>query len=93
MAALKLYTDKGVRSGIARTQLQQLGVAFDEINVELEENSSAIAFLESKGRDRAHYPLPQYYVNEQVAYENGFKDVNVLNADQINTRIEELNAG
>ena len=93
MATLKLYTDKGVRSGIAKTHLQGLGVNFDEVNVELEENASAIVFLESKGRDRSHYPLPQYYVNETVAYNGGYKEVVLLTAEQINSRIEEINAG
>ena len=93
MATLKLYTDRGVRSGIAKAHLQGLGVNFDEVNVELEENVSAIAFLEGKGRDRNHYPLPQYYVNETVAFDGGYRDVSVLTAEQINSRVEELNAG
>jgi hypothetical protein len=70
-----------------------LGVNFDEVNVELEENASAIEFLEGKGRNRSHYPLPQYYVNETVAFDGGYKDVSVLTAEQINSRVEELNAG
>ena len=50
-------------------------------------------FLESKGRDRGHYPLPQYYVNETVAFAGGYKEAVLLTAEQINSKIEELNAG
>ena len=91
MAKLTIYTDRGPRSGLARTQLVNLGIDFDEVNVE--ENSSAVEFLESKGRDRAHFPLPQYYVGESVAWENGFKDVAPLSEGDITTRVGELNAG
>lgn len=91
MATLKLYTDKTARSHLARKHLDDLGVSYDEIYVE--EDQAADLFLESKGRDRKHYPLPQYYVNNQVAFEGGYKDVVRLSSGQINSRIEELNAG
>ena len=90
MANLKLYTDKTARSHLARKHLDELGISYDEIYVE--EDQSADIFLESKGRDRKHYPLPQYYVNNKLAFENGYKDVVLLSSAQINSRIEELNA-
>jgi len=88
---LKLYTDRAVRSQLAKSQLDQLGVSYEEVNVE--DSSDAVVFLESQGRSRKHHPLPQYYVGNSLAWENGFKDVVELNATQINSRIEELNAG
>ena len=50
-------------------------------------------FLESKGRDVQHYPVPQYYVGESIAWLNGYKDVAKLTAEQINAKVTELNAG
>lgn len=90
MATLKLYTDKTVRSHAARTHLQTLGVAFEEVNVE--QTASADVFLESQGRNRKRYPLPQYYVGNKLAWANGYKDVAGLTAAQINSKVEELNA-
>lgn len=90
MADLKVYTDRAVRSAVAKKFLTDLGVEFNEINVE--EDSTAMEFLESQGRDTRHYPLPQFYVNNQLAWTNGFKDLSVLTASEINQRIEELNA-
>lgn len=90
MADLKVYTDRAVRSAVAKKFLTDLGIEFDEINVE--QDSSAVEFLEGQGRDTKHYPLPQFYVNNQLACPNGFKDLSVLTASEINQRIEELNA-
>jgi len=90
MATLKLYTDKTVRSHAARAHLIALGVAFEEVNVE--QNASANTFLESKGRSRNKYPLPQYYVGDDLAWANGYRDVAQLTAAQINSKVEELNA-
>lgn len=90
MAKLTVYTDRGVRNSVARQYLLDLGVDFDEVNVDTD--SGAVEFLESKGRDTKHHPLPQFYVGETLAYENGFKDISVLNATQINQRVEEINA-
>jgi hypothetical protein len=88
---LKLYTDRAVRSQLAKSQLDQLGISYEEVNVE--DDSNSVVFLESQGRDRKHHPLPQYYVGDKLAWENGYKDVVALNATQINSKIEELNAG
>lgn len=90
MAKLTVYLDKSVRSQAAKQQLANLGIDYTAINVE--EDAAALQFLESQGRDRAHYPLPQYYVGETVAWANGYKDVSTLNATQINQKVEELNA-
>ena len=90
MADLKVYTNRAVRSAVAKKFLQDIGVAFDEINVD--ENPEAMTFLESKNRDTRHHPCPQFYVNNQLAWTNGFKDVVNLTAEEINQRIEELNA-
>jgi len=91
MAKLTLYTDKSVRSQIAKTQLANLGIDFDEVSIL--ENGEAVTFLESKGRDVQHYPVPQYYVGESIAWLNGYKDVAKLTAEQINAKVTELNAG
>ena len=88
---LKLYTDRAIRSQLAKSQLDQLGISYEEVNVEVDSN--AVVFLESQGRDRNHNPLPQYYVGDKLAWTNGYKDVVTLNATQINLKIEELNAG
>lgn len=90
MADLKVYTNRAVRSAVAKKFLQDIGVAFDEINID--ETPGAVEFLESKNRHTRHYPCPQFYVNNQLAWENGFKDVVNLTAEEINQRIEELNA-
>lgn len=91
MAKLTLYTDRSVRSQLAKTHLTNLGVDFDEVNI-LEDDTAA-TFLESKGRDVLHYPVPQYYVGENLAWANGYKDVADLTVEQINTKVTELNAG
>lgn len=90
MAKLTVYTDRAVRSSAAKSYLANLGIDFEEVDVET--NPEAVAFLESKGRDIPHHPLPQFYVGDVLAWPNGFKDVSTLTAEQINQRIEEINA-
>jgi hypothetical protein len=89
MANLTLYVDRGARSEIAKVQLRDFGIAYDLVNVETD--PAALEFLKNQGRDRAHYSMPQYYVNGVLAFE-GFKEVNFLTREQINSRIEEINA-
>lgn len=84
MAKLTLYVDKGVRSGAARAQLKNLGIDFAEVNVDA---GGMPAYM----RDRKSNPMPQYYVGETLAWENGFKDVAELTAEEINNRVEEIN--
>lgn len=89
MAKLTVYVDRGARSEIAKVQLRDFAIDHDIVDVEAD--ASALALLESLGRDRSHYPMPQYYVGNTVAFE-GFKEVNYLTKEQINSRIEEINA-
>lgn len=90
MAKLTVYTNRAVRSVVAKDYLTKLGIDFDETDVE--QTPSAIEFLLSKNRDIQHYPLPQFYVGDVLAWENGFKDISNLTAEEINQRIEEINA-
>lgn len=90
MANLTLYVDRGARSEIAKVQLRDFGI--DHSVVDVEADPESLVFLKNQGRDRVHYPMPQYYVGEVLAFE-GFKEVNYLNKSQINERIEEINAG
>ena len=90
MAKLTIYTDKGVRSVVAKQYLDKLGVDYNERS--LESDTDARIFLESNSRDTAHYPLPQFFVGTSVAWANGFKEVNGLTLEQINERVGELNA-
>lgn len=90
MAKLTVYTDRAVRSAVAKQFLTNLGIDFEEVSIE--DNPEAEAFLNSQGRDLKHHPLPQFYVNGKLAWENGFKDIAHLTAAEINQRIEELNA-
>lgn len=90
MAKLTLYVDRSARSELAKIQLRDFSIDHDIVDVETD--TSAIALLESRGRDRSHYPMPQYYVGETLAFE-GFKQVNYLTKEEINSRIEEINAG
>lgn len=90
MAKLKVYTDRGVRSVVAKQYLTNLGVPFDEIN--LEQQPEAVEFLNSKNRETKRYPLPQFYVGEAVAWENGFKDIAHATQIEINERINQLDA-
>ena len=41
MAKLTMYVDSGVRSSAARTYLKDLGVAFDEVNITVNEDAMA----------------------------------------------------
>lgn len=90
MATLTVYTNKAVRSVVAKKFLNDLGINYEV--VDLETDTTAVDFLNSKGRDLAHYPAPQFYVGDVLAWENGFKDVSNLTATEINQRIEEINA-
>lgn len=89
MAKLTIYTDRNARSQLAMVQLDSYGIDHDVVDVEI--SPEAIALLESRGRDRAHFPMPQYYVGDVLAF-SGFKEVNFLTKEQINERIEEINA-
>lgn len=90
MAKLTLYVDRGARSELAKVQLKDFNIDHDIVNIEA--TPEALDFLNSKGRDRAHYPMPQYYVGDVLAFD-GFKEVNFLNSTQVKSRIEEINAG
>jgi rhodanese-related sulfurtransferase len=90
MAGLILYVDNGVRSTLARQRLKELGVTFTEMNALAD--TSIIDFLKSNGRPTEKFPLPQYYVGNTLAWADGFKEVNELTAEQINDKIEEINA-
>lgn len=85
-----MYVDSGVRSSAARAYLKNLGVAFDEVNITV--NESANAFLNEQNRPVSKYNMPQFYLGNQLVWENGFKDVSGLTLEQINERIEEINA-
>ena len=85
-----MYVDSGVRSSAARAYLKNLGVAFDEVNITV--NESANAFLSEQNRPVSKYNMPQFYLGNQLVWENGFKDVSGLTLEQINERIEEINA-
>lgn len=87
---LRLFVDRGVRSSIARQQLKNLNITFEEVNVDA--NEEARAFINQIGRPVSKYPLPQYYVGDVPAWDKGFEEVNQLTATQINERIEEINA-
>lgn len=90
MANLTVYVNKAVRSAVAKKFLTDLGITFDEVDVET--STDAVEFLETRGRDLAHYPAPQFYVGTVLAWPNGFKDISILTATEINNRIEEINA-
>jgi glutaredoxin len=90
MSSLTIYTDSGVRSAVAKKFLADLGISFTEVNVN--DDSTAVEFLDSHNRDRAHFPLPQFFVGDVLVWENGFKDISNLTVTEINNRIEEINA-
>lgn len=90
MAKLTMYVDSGVRSSAAREYLKNLGVAFDEINITV--NEDATAFLNEQKRPVSKFNMPQFYVGDKLVWENGFKDVSNLTAIQINEQVEEINA-
>ena len=90
MAILNVYVNRAVRCSAAKTLLNDLEIEHNLIDVETD--TTAIDFLEDQGRDIAHYPLPQFYVGSVLAWPNGFKDIVNLTANEINQRIEEINA-
>lgn len=90
MENLTVYVNKAVRSAVAKKFLTDLGIAFNAVDVET--SADAVSFLETQGRDLAHYPAPQFYVGNVLAWPNGFKDISSLTAIEINNRIEEINA-
>lgn len=91
MAKLTMYVDTGVRSSAARAYLKNLGVEFDEVNINA--NEAANSFLNEQQRPVGKYNMPQFYVGNQLVWDNGFKDVSGLTLEQINERVEEINAG
>lgn len=90
MANLTVYTDRAVRSAVAKQFLSANAIDFTEVSIE--NNAEAVEFLESQGRDLQHHHCPQFYVNGKLAWANGFKDLSLLTTAEINSRIEELNA-
>lgn len=90
MPKLTMYADNGVRSSAARAYLKKIGVVFDEVNITV--NESANSFLNEQQRPVSKYNMPQFYVGNQLVWPEGFKDVSGLTAEQINERIEEINA-
>lgn len=88
MARLTVYVDRGARSEIAKTQLRDFGIDYDVVDVEAD--VSVLELLKTRGRDRAHYPMPQYYVGNTLAFE-GFKEVNYLTKEEILSKVEEIN--
>lgn len=90
MAKLTVYVNRAVRCSAAKQMLLTYEIDHDVVDVET--TPEALAFLESQGRDLAHYPLPQFYVGTVLAWENGFKDIANLTSVEINQRIEEINA-
>jgi rhodanese-related sulfurtransferase len=90
MAKLTVYVDSGVRSSAARTYLKNLGVTFDEVNITV--NEDAMAFLNQQQRPVGKFNMPQFYVGNKLVWANGFKDLSGLTAEQINEKVEEINA-
>ena len=90
MATLTMYVDSGVRSSAARTYLKNLSVTYNEINVTADPNAEE--FLNAQQRPVSKYNLPQFYVGDKLVWANGFKDVSGLTLEQINEKIEEINA-
>lgn len=87
---LTIYVDRTPRCELAMQHLTKEGVSF--IVQKVYESEEACAFLLSQNRPPAKYPLPQFYVDGKLVWENGYKDMSNLNAVQINQRIEEINA-
>lgn len=84
MAKLTLYVDKGIRSSAAKAQLKNLEIDFVENNIDAGGIPAYMRSIKSN-------PMPQYYVGETLAWENGYKDVVDLTAEDINNRVEEIN--
>lgn len=89
-AHLRLFVDRGVRSSVARQQLKNLNITFEEVNVDA--NEEARSFINQIGRPVSKYPLPQYYVADVPAWDKGYEEVGKLTAEEINQKIEEINA-
>lgn len=89
MSKLTLYTSYGIRSSAARQQLNSLGIDYVEINID--ENQEAKEFLDQQ-RPLSGYPAPQYYVDSTLVWPDGFHEVSQLTAEQINQKVEEINA-
>lgn len=90
MAKLTVYVNRAVRCSAAKQMLTTLEIDHDVVDIET--SPEAIEFLESRGRDIKHHPLPQFYVGQTLAWENGFKDIVNLTVEEINQRVEEINA-
>jgi len=90
MAMLTMYVDRGVRSSIARQYLKNLGIAFEEVNITV--NKDAANFLIEQSRPVSEFNMPQFYVGNTLVWANGFKDVAGLTLEQINEKVEEINA-
>jgi len=90
MAKLTIYVNRAVRCSAAKQMLSSYQIDHDVVDVET--SPEAVAFLESQGRDIQHYPLPQFYVGNTLAWDNGFKDIVNLTVQEINQRVEEINA-
>lgn len=87
---LTIYVDRGPRNELAQQHLTKLGIAYSVEYVN--QSEAAAAFLINQNRPPARFPLPQFYVGNTVVWENGFKDMHNLTAEQINQRLEEINA-
>lgn len=88
MATLTVYVDRSARSELAKVQLREFGIEYNTVDVEAD--TEALTMLAGRGRDRKHYPMPQYYVGNTLAFE-GFKEVNYLTKEQILSKVEEIN--
>ena len=89
MAKLTLYTNYSIRASAARQQLNSLGIDYIEVNVD--QDADARDFLDQQ-RPIVGFPPPQYYVGDQLVWPEGFHQVSTLTAEQINQKIEEINA-
>ena len=90
MANLSLYTDRGIRSVVAKKELDDMKIVYEEISTDTD--PSAIEFLNSQDRHLTKVGLPQYFVGDVLAFEGGYAEVHNLSADEINQRVEEINA-
>lgn len=87
---LTVYVDRSPRNELALQHLTKQGIAFTVEHVNTSE--IAAAFLLNQNRPPARYPLPQFYLGDKLVWENGFKDMHDLTSEQINQRLEEINA-
>jgi len=86
---LTMYVDSGTKSQIARGVLHKKGIEFTEIDVS---TPKAIEFLTKQGIEPTSYDMPQFYIDEVLVWNNGFKDMYRLTTEEINQKIEEINA-